>query len=66
MTTSREPKTLISRFVAACGLFLVAVAVLTIALDLLAKIWVWVALIVVLTGLVATVIWIVRRRRARW
>ena len=66
MNTSPEPKTLISRFVTACFLFLVAVVALTLAFDLLAKIWLWLVLIAGLAGVVAVAIWIVRRRQNRW
>ena len=66
MNTSPEPKTLISRFVTACVLFLVAAVALTLAFDLLARIWLWLVLIAVLAGVVAVVIWIARRRQNRW
>ena len=66
MTGTPEPRNLMSRFVTACVLFLVAVVALTLALDLLSRIWLWVALIAGLVGLVAVVIWIVRRRQDRW
>ena len=66
MTVSPEPKTLISRLVTACVLFLVAAVALTLAFDLLARIWLWLVLIAVLAGVVAAVIWIVRRRPSRW
>jgi hypothetical protein len=64
--TAPESKTVISKFVTACVLFLVAVVALTLAIDLLAKIWYWVALIAALAGVVAVVTWIVRRRQNRW
>ena len=66
MTLSPEPKNLISKFVTACVLFLVGVVALTIALDLLAKIWPWLALIAGLAGALAVMTWIVRRRQSRW
>ncbi len=66
MTASPEPRNLMSRLVTACLLFLVAVVALTVALDLLSKIWGWVVLIVGLAGLVALLTWIVRRRQDRW
>ena len=66
MNTSPEPKTLISRFVTACVLFLVAVVALMLAFDLLAKIWLWLVLIAVVAGVIAVALWIVRRRQNRW
>jgi len=66
VNTSPEPKTLISRFVTACVLFLVAVVALMLAFDLLAKIWLWLVLIAVVAGVIAVALWIVRRRQNRW
>jgi tetrahydromethanopterin S-methyltransferase subunit E len=61
-----EPKSLLSRFVGASLLALVAAIALTLAFDLLTKIWLWLLLTVVLGALVAVVVWVVRRRRDRW
>lgn len=66
MTTSPEPRSLLSKFVTACVLFLVAAVALTVAFDLLAKIWYWLVLIAAGVGVVAVVIWIVRRRQNHW
>jgi uncharacterized membrane protein len=66
VTTSPEPRSLLSKFVTACVLFLVAVVALTLAFDLLTRIWYWLVLIAGLVGVVAVVIWIVRRRQNHW
>jgi hypothetical protein len=66
VTTSPEPRNLLSKFVTACVLFLVAVVALTLAFDLLARIWLWLVLIAAGVGVVAVVLWIVRRRQNHW
>lgn len=66
MTASSDPQSMISKFVTACLLILVGVVALTLALDLLAKIWPWLVLIAALVGAVAVAIWIVRHRQNRW
>lgn len=66
MSTSPEPKNLLSRFVTACLLFLVAVVALVLAFDLLAKIWLGLVLAAVVVGVAAAAIWIVRGRQNRW
>ncbi len=66
MSASPEPKSLLSRFVTACAWFLVAAVALTLAFDLLARIWMWLILIAGLAGVGAAAIWILRRRQNRW
>lgn len=66
MTNGTEPRSLISRFLGVCFLLLAAAIALTLALDLLAKIWVWLLLLAVLGALIAGAVWLARRRRDRW
>jgi hypothetical protein len=49
---------------ASLGLLIAAIA-LTLAFDLLGRIWPWLVFTAAAFGLVAVVVWIIRRRR-RW
>lgn len=63
---SKEKPTMSQRFFTACLLILAGIVALWIALELLAKFWVW----IVLLGLIVLAGWIVFRvlqaRRDRW
>jgi hypothetical protein len=65
VSSSPEPRGLLTRIVSGSLLLLVAVVALSIALDLLSRIWVWLLLIAVAGSVVTFVIWL-RRRRDRW
>ena len=66
MSISPEPRNLFSKLVTASLLFLVAAVALTLAIDLLARIWIWLVLIGVVAGVVVAVTWLVQRRRSPW
>jgi len=63
---SENPKSIVYRFVTTCVLVLVAIIALTVALDLLSRIWGWLLLIaaIALAGYVAFAI--VKRRSGTW
>jgi membrane protein YdbS with pleckstrin-like domain len=65
VTGNQEPRGLVSRLVMTSLGLLVAAVALTLAFDLLTRIWPWLALIAVLSGVVTVAIWITRRHR-RW
>jgi hypothetical protein len=66
VTGTPEPRGAISRIVMASLGLLVAAVALTLAFDLLSKIWLWLALTAALSAAVAVAVWVIRRRRNRW
>jgi membrane protein YdbS with pleckstrin-like domain len=65
-TPDKEPEPLMTRFVHACLLLLVAVVALWLAVQLLARFWGWLLLIALTALLIAASVWIMRWRRNRW
>lgn len=59
-------RSVISRIVMGSLGLLVAAVALSLAFDLLTRIWPWLVGIAGLSGAVAVVVWIARRRRQRW
>ncbi len=59
-------RSIISRIVMGSLGLLVATIALSLALELLTKIWPWLVGIAILSGAVAVVGWVIRRRRQRW
>lgn len=63
----KEPVSIMTRFFRACLLMLAGVIALWLALQLLAKVWLWLLLIAAIAGLVWGVAWFIRwRRDRRW
>lgn len=63
----KEPVPLMTRLFRGCLLLLAAVIVLWIALEMLAKIWVWLAVFLGIAGVFYAAIWFIRwRRDRRW
>jgi putative flippase GtrA len=61
----KEPVSIMTRFFRACLLMLAGVIALWLALQLLAKVWLWLLLIAAIAGLVWGVVWFFRWRRDR-
>jgi len=61
-----EPTTLAHRMLSFCFAVLVSVILLTLALELLAQIWVWLALIAVLASAVWLAVKAHRWRSQKW
>lgn len=65
--SEKEPVPIVTRLFRGCVLFLAAVVVLCLALELLAQIWGWLLLLLAIAGMVCGVVWFVRwRRDRRW
>lgn len=63
----KKPVPLMTRLFRSCLLLLAATIVLWIALEMLAKIWVWLAVLLGIAGLIFAAIWFIGwRRDRRW
>jgi len=62
----KEPTTLSQSFARACGLLLIGIVALWLALELLAKIWGWLLLVAGTAVAIWIAIAIIRWRRSRW
>lgn len=63
---SEEKKSLASRFLHACLAVTVGIVLLSIALQFLARIWVWLLVIALVVAGIWTAVRLVRARRDRW
>jgi len=63
---SSSEKTVLGRFVSACGMIALAAFLLWLAVYLIQQIWIWLLIVVVLTILATVVVMVIRFRRDRW
>lgn len=63
---SSSEKTVLGRFVSACGMIAAGAFLLWLAVYLLQQIWIWLLIAVALVTVVIVVIVVVRFRRDRW
>ncbi|WP_036318622.1 hypothetical protein [Microbacterium sp. B24] len=63
---SSSEKTLLGRFVSACGMVAFAAFLLWLAVWLIQQIWVWLLLAVVLAVVITVTVIVLRYRRDRW